>query len=118
MAGMLLPLGVLVLVVAVAAALALGVLARNEIKQLRSELDETQRQLNDTRRELNDTRGELNDTRRELGDTRRELGELKAAVEAPPVVAPPPLPRRRGARLDDLREQLRASHREETGSDE
>jgi hypothetical protein len=97
MAGMLLPLGVLVLVLAVAAALALGVLARNQIKQLRSELDDTQRQLN---------------------DTRRELSELKAAAEAPPVVAPPPLPRSRGARLDDLREQLRASHREETGSEE
>ena len=118
MAGMLLPLGLLVLVLAVAAALALGVLARNEIKQLRSELDETQRQLNDTRGELNDARRDFSDTRQELSDTRRELSELKAAVEAPPVVAPPPLPRRRGARLDDLREQLRASHREETGSEE
>jgi len=97
MAGMLLPLGLLVIVLAVAAALALGILARNEIKQLRSELDETQRQLN---------------------DTRRELSELKATAEAPPVVAPPPLPRGRSARLDDLREQLRAAHREETGSEE
>jgi len=50
MAGMLLPLGLLVIVLAVAAALALAILARNEIKQLRSELDETQRLLNDTRR--------------------------------------------------------------------
>ena len=96
MAGMLLPLGLLVIVLAVAAALALGILARNEIKQLRSELDETQRQLN---------------------DTRRELAELKASAEAPAVVAPP-LPRGRSARLDDLREQLRAAHREETGSEE
>jgi septal ring factor EnvC (AmiA/AmiB activator) len=106
---MLLPLGVLVLVLAIAAALALAVLARTEIRQLRSELDETQRQLNETRRELDELRTE----------THRELNELKvAAAEAPSVVAPPPLPRARSARLDDLREQLRASHREETGSEE
>jgi hypothetical protein len=94
---MLLTLGVLVLVLAIAAALALAVLARTEIKQLRSELDETQRQVN---------------------ETRRELTELRTAAEAPPVVAPPPLPKARSARLDDLREQLRASHREERGSED
>jgi DNA repair exonuclease SbcCD ATPase subunit len=97
MAGVLLPLGLLLIVLAVAAALALAIVTRNELKQLRSELDETQRQLNDTRRELN---------------------ELRAAAEAPPVVAPPPLPRSRSAKLDDLREQLRAAHREETRSEE
>jgi hypothetical protein len=77
------------MILAIGVALALAILARSEIKQLRSELDETQQQVN----------------------------ELKAAAEAPPVV-PPPLPRTRAAGLDDLREQLRASHREETRSEE
>jgi septal ring factor EnvC (AmiA/AmiB activator) len=96
------------------------VLARTEIKQLRSELDETQRQLNETRRELNELRAETSRELNELrAETSRELNELKvAAAEAPPVLAPPPLPRGRSARLDDLREQLRASHREETRSEE
>lgn len=88
-------LGGLILLVAVVVAVGLAMRALTEIRLLRSELDQTQRLLNDTRDELN---------------------ELKAAAEVIP--APPPLPRSRSSGLEDLREQLRASHREETASDE
>ena len=88
-------LGGLILLVAVVVAIGLAMRALTEIRLLRSELDQTQRLLNDTRDELN---------------------ELKAAGEVVP--APPPLPRSRSSGLEDLREQLRASHREETASDE
>ena len=117
---MLLTLGALVLVLAIAAAMAMAVLARSEIKQLRSELDETQRQLNEARQEQNQLRAASDREQNELRiETDRELNALKlAAAEAPPVVAPPPLPRARSATLDDLRERLRASHREESGSEE
>jgi hypothetical protein len=54
-------------------------------------------------------RAELNAVRAELQRVSQELGELKAAAEVVPV---PPLPKARRGRLDDLREQLRASHRE------
>jgi hypothetical protein len=53
--------------------------------------------------------------RAELDETQRQLNELKAAAE---VVPAPPLPRSRSSGLDDLREQLRASHREEPASEE
>jgi hypothetical protein len=52
----------------------------------------------------------LTDMRNDIDELRRELGEVKAATEVVPI--PPPLPRARPGRLDDLREQLRASHRE------
>jgi hypothetical protein len=80
-----LALGVIVVVALIAVAIALGLRALTEIKQLRGELDETQRQLN----------------------------ELKAAAEVIPSPPPPPLPRTRSGGLEDLREQLRAAHREE-----
>jgi hypothetical protein len=87
-------LGIVVVVVALAACVWLSVSTQNQLRQLRAELDETQRQLN----------------------------ELKAAAEATPPSAPPalpPLPRTRSSGgLDDLREQLRAAHREEPTSDE
>ena len=84
-----LPLGIVIVVVAIAVCAWLSVTALSQIKQLRAELDETQRQLND----------------------------LKAAAEVAPS-PPPPLPKTRSAGLEDLREQLRASHREETSSEE
>jgi hypothetical protein len=83
-------LGVLIVVVGIAVCAWLSVMALNQIKQLRTELDETQRQLN----------------------------ELKAAAEHVPAPPPPPLPRSRSGGLEDLREQLRAAHREETPSEE
>ena len=86
---MLVALGVLLILLGIAAAIGLAILVHNEVRQLRSELDETQRQLN----------------------------ELRATAEVPPV-PPPPLPRTRSTGLDDLREQLRAAHREEPPSEE
>jgi len=77
-------LGALVVIVAFAVAIYLAYSALTQVKQLRRELDETQRQLN----------------------------ELKAAAEVVPAPPPPPLPRTRSSGLDDLREQLRAAHRE------
>ena len=74
----------------VAAAIWLGYSAQAQVRQLRRELDETQHEVN---------------------ETRRQLDELKAAAEVVP--APPPLPRTRSSGLEDLREQLRAAHREE-----
>lgn len=44
-----------------------------------------------------------------------ELGEVRAGLEPPP---PPPLPRARTGRLDDLREQLRATQNEAESDDE
>ncbi|HEY0583861.1 MAG TPA: hypothetical protein VGE94_16890 [Chloroflexota bacterium] len=76
-------LAVLVIGVALVAALAIGITALTQVKQLRRELDETQAQLN----------------------------ELKAAAEVLPV-PPPPIRRSRTAGLDDLRQRLREAHRE------
>jgi hypothetical protein len=59
--------------------------------------------------EIAAVRRELEQTQHELEETRREIAELKAAAEVVPV---PPLPRARSGGLDDLREQLRAAHRE------
>jgi hypothetical protein len=80
-------LAIVVVVVALAACVWLSVRTQSDLRQLRAELDQTQRQVN----------------------------ELKAAVE---TVPPPPagLPRTRSSGLDDLREQLRAAHREEDAS--
>jgi hypothetical protein len=96
MGVMLIALGVALGVVAVAVAIWLGVMALGQIRQLRSELDETQRQLN---------------------EAQRQLDELKVTASAVPV-PPPPLPRSRSAGLEDLREELRAAHREEAASEE
>lgn len=83
-------LGVVIAIVAMAIAVALGVLALGQIRRLRDELDETQRQVN----------------------------ELRSAAAASVPVPPPPLPRSRPGGLDDLREELRAAHREDAASEE
>lgn len=54
-------------------------------------------------------RAQVDGLRRELDQTIQELNELKAAAQ---VVPAPPLPKARRGGLDELREQLRASHRE------
>ena len=96
-------LGALIVLVALAVALWLAYTAQAQVRQLRAELDQTQSQ--------------LNDTRQQVSETRQELNELKAAAEVIPP-PPPPLPRARSGGLDDLREQLRASHREDEPSEE
>jgi len=80
--------GTVIVVALIAVAIVLSLRALGEIRQLRRELDETQRQLN----------------------------ELKAATDLM-ATPPPPLPRTRSSGLEDLRQQLRAAHREE-GSEE
>jgi hypothetical protein len=62
--------------------------------------------------ELRALRSQVETLSRDLEQTVSELNDLKAAAN---VVPAPPLPRPRGRRsgeLQDLREQLRASHRE------
>jgi hypothetical protein len=60
---------------------------------------------------------ELADLRRDLEQTQLEVHELKAATEVLPAPPPPPpLPRGRSGGLQDLREQLRAAHRESAES--
>jgi phage shock protein A len=59
--------------------------------------------------ELGEIRRDHANLRREVDSLGRQVAELKAATE---VVPAPPLPRGRSASLDDLREQLRASHLE------
>jgi hypothetical protein len=65
--------------------------------------------------ELGDQRHEIELTQQRLDNTQREVAELKMAAEVAPA---PPLPRARPGSLDDLREQLRAAHREPDAGDE
>jgi hypothetical protein len=83
-------IGIVAVVVALAACVWLSVSTQSQLRQLRAELDETQRQVN----------------------------ELKTANDTP-APPPPPLPRTRSSGgLDDLREQLRAAHRDEAPTDQ
>jgi hypothetical protein len=58
---------------------------------------------------------ELAEMRRDLDSAHRAIDDLKAATE---VVPAPPLPKTRSAGLEDLREQLRAAHREADETDD
>src|SRR5579872_1696203 len=95
-------LGLLIIILALAISLWLGYSALSQVKQLRTELDQNQRM--------------LNETRQQLIDVQQQVSDLKAAAEVIP--APPPLPRSRSTGLEDLREQLRAAHREDEPSSE
>jgi cell division protein FtsB len=97
-------LGVLILVAGLAISLWLGFTAQAQVKRLRTELDQTQRMLNEMRQQLD--------------ATQQQVTDLKAAAEVIP--APPPLPRARvrSGDLDDLREQLRAAHRQDEPASE
>jgi chromosome segregation ATPase len=94
----------------IVSAIALGVAGR-----LRSQL----RALNAAQAELQQAHDRAQQQReqqqREVEQVRRELVELTAAAEIVPV---PPLPKGRSGRLDDLREQLRAAHREPASDEE
>jgi hypothetical protein len=99
----------LVALVAGAAALALVFDLRGRVRNLESALA-TGRQLNTDMQSAHEAvHAEMGELRRELDRALRELGELKTAAEAVPA---PPLPKARPGGLDDLREQLRAAHRE------
>jgi hypothetical protein len=115
----------------VAVALATAVAALVLALTLRSRLDAVERSAaaakgfeDDARRAHESMHGELGDvkrlldhTRRELDVARGELSELKAAAEVLPP-PPPPLPKTRSGGLEDLRQQLRAAHREGDDADE
>jgi len=114
--------GVIALVAGVAA-LALVLELRGRMSRLELSLAAAQKFSSDLQSaheavhdELADLRSELLTTQRHLDRAQRELGELKAAAEVLPA---PPLPRARsGSGVDDLREQLRAAHREPDSTDE
>jgi len=89
-------IGIVVLVVIVAAGVWLAASTQQQLQRLRAELDQTQRLLNETQATLR--------------DVQQQVSELKTAAEFVPP--PPRLPRSRASGLDDLREQLRAAHRE------
>src|SRR5712691_8481992 len=63
---------------------------------------------------------EVHALRRELEQTQNALGELKVATEITPSqpLPAPPLPKARPGGLDDLREHLRAAHRESDSTTE
>ena len=70
------------------------------------------RALTEAQASLRQIQREHQQMQREHEQMQRELGELKAATEVLP--APPPLPKARPGGLDDLRQQLRQAHAEET----
>lgn len=114
MGSMLQALGLVVVFVAAAGALWLAWSALQQVKQLRAELDETQRQVNETQLQANESQRQANEAERQANEAQRQVNELKAAAAAEPALPPlPPLPRGRSSGLEDLREQLRAAHREE-----
>jgi uncharacterized coiled-coil DUF342 family protein len=80
-----------------------------------AEVGELRRADGDLRRELERLQAELSQLHGQLDQTQSELDELKAATDIAPV---PPLPKARSGHLEDLREQLRAAHRETEESSE
>jgi uncharacterized membrane protein len=117
MPGMELVLSVVAILVAVVA-LVLVLSLRNQLAQLpRADSGaDLERLRRDSSAEVERLRQELGDIRRDLDRGQGELEQLKAATQ---IVPAPPLPRARSAGLNDLREQLRAAHREpEPGSEE
>jgi len=101
-----LPLAVVAILVALVA-LGLALSLRTQVAQLPRA---------DSSADVERLRQEMIDLRRDLDHAQHELEQLKAATQ---VVPAPPLPRARSTGLSDLREQLRAAHREsEAGSEE
>jgi nickel-type superoxide dismutase maturation protease len=104
--GMEVALAAIALVVAIVA-LAIAWRVREHFRAVEERLDAAELQL---ARAENEVREMVADVRAQLVQTSRDVSELKAATE---IVPAPPLPRGRSRPLDDLRERLRASHREE-----
>jgi chromosome segregation ATPase len=76
---------------------------------VQGEVSAVQGEVSAVQGEVSAVQGEVSALRRELDQTQHEVSELKAATEIAPA---PPLPKTRPGSLDDLREQLRAAHRE------
>ena len=102
-----LALGALALLVAIVG-LAIAWQLRERLRALEGRLEGAEQHL--ARMEA-ETREIVADVQAQLGQTTREVSERKAATEILPPN--PPRPRGRSRRLDDLRERLRAAHREE-----
>jgi uncharacterized membrane protein len=107
-------LGLLGLVAGIAA-LALVLDLRTKVSRLEQARLDRQQMDADMRAAHEYTHAELGELRRDVDAAHRELAELKAAAE---VVPTPPLPKARSSGLDDLRERLRAAHREPDATDE
>jgi hypothetical protein len=90
-------------------AILVAVVALGLVWSLRSQVAQLPRVV-DSAADLERLRQESIDIRRDLDRSQRQLDELKSVTEIAP--AAPPLPRARSAGLTDLREQLRAAHRE------
>ena len=112
-ADLALGVGTLVILAALAISLWLAYSAQMQVRQLRQELDQSQSILNAARNELGGVHQQVADLQRETEEMRRELNDLRAAAEVLPPPPPLPRPRSRSGGLEDLREQLRAAHREE-----
>ena len=93
----------------------LAVVALGLVLGLRNQVAQLPRVDTNMAADLERLRLELSDIRRDLDHSNRDLEELKAATQ---IVPAPPLPRARSVGLDDLREQLRAAHREPDPSSE
>jgi uncharacterized membrane protein len=99
-------------VVLALAALVLGAVAVWLSLQARGSVSAATESATRLQADLDAVRHDLAALRDELAEARRRLERLE---EAP--AAPPPLPRGRHAGLDDLRERLRAAHRESADED-
>jgi hypothetical protein len=96
-------------------AILVGVVALGLVLGLRNQVAQIPRADTNPGADLERLRQELIDIRRDVDQSQRELEELKAATQVAPA---PPLPRARSGGLNDLREQLRAAHREPDPSTE
>ncbi|GAC1317896.1 MAG: hypothetical protein NVSMB2_12150 [Chloroflexota bacterium] len=120
------------LIIPTAAALTAAVMAwlqartaHNEIGTLRRDLSARATEVRAAEEEgvdrlrasIDELRGALADTQRDLGRANAAIDGLTAAGEMLPAPTPPPLPRGRPARLDDLRRRLREAHSEPSPSE-
>lgn len=86
--------------------------AQASLRDIRRDHERMQREQADIHGAHEQIRREHEQIRREHEQIHRELGELKAAADMLP--APPPLPKARTGGLDDLRQQLRQAHAEDS----
>jgi septal ring factor EnvC (AmiA/AmiB activator) len=82
---------------------------RTQLQQVRAELDQVRQTRDRAEHALEQLRSEQAQTRREVAQAQRDVADVKTAIDMVPA---PPLPKARSAGLDDLRERLRAAHRE------
>jgi hypothetical protein len=96
------------------AAIALVIELRGRVSSLEAEQSNRRKLDADAQAANERVLAEVDELRRALEAAKRKLSDL----EATQTITVPPLPRSRRAGLDDLREQLRASHLEPESSTE